>query len=91
MYLRLFRFNSRQGGDFDICLFEIDIPINDNCADAIELPVSDNCELATYSNVFSTSQEQDVAPIPPIRREGIKRAANQICLIAKPKIHEILH
>ncbi|MFN2424429.1 MAG: hypothetical protein ABR572_11720, partial [Cryomorphaceae bacterium] len=64
LYLRAFRFISSQGIDFDLCIWEIDPPVNDNCADALGLTVGETCTTESFSSLFSTSEPTSVAPNP---------------------------
>jgi len=64
LYLRVFRFNSSQGNDFDLCVHEIDIPANDNCANATSVAVGETCSFEEYSNVFSTAEDESIANNP---------------------------
>ena len=64
LYLRVFRFNSIQGNDFDLCVHEIDIPANDNCANALDLALSDECEFSEFSSVYTTAESTDIAESP---------------------------
>ncbi len=57
LYLQVFRFNSDQGNPFDICIWEIDPPSNDNCANPINIPVGEECTVESYSNEFSTAED----------------------------------
>jgi len=63
-YLRVFRFNSIQGNDFDLCVHEIDIPANDNCANAFDLALADECEFSAFSSVYTTAESTDIAESP---------------------------
>lgn len=62
--LRAFRFNSRQGDEFSVCISEIDPPANDNCANAVELSVGETCVYQEYSSIESTAEDLSVAPNP---------------------------
>ena len=65
LYLRFYRFNSEEGASFELCLYEQDSPLNDNCDDAINIPIGTTCSLANYSNIHATSESADIAPTPP--------------------------
>ena len=64
LYIRAFRYNSEEGGEFGICIYEVDIAPNDNCADAIPLLLDDTCIAATFSNEFATADSSSVGPNP---------------------------
>ena len=65
LYLRAYRFNSSEGQDFSVCIWEYTPQPNDFCADAIELSVGSTCNLEAYSNTFSTAEDETIAPAPP--------------------------
>jgi hypothetical protein len=64
VYLRAFRFNSALGFDFDLCVYEIDPPANDDCANATNLSLGVTCTLADYTSIESTSENVSVAANP---------------------------
>jgi hypothetical protein len=64
IYLRLYDFNTEEGGDFEICLHSPSAPSNDDCENAFEIEVGENCTAAVFSNAFATSQPATVAPVP---------------------------
>ncbi len=64
LYLRVFRFASTVAMDFNICIFEIATPVNDNCANALELLGSTECAPEVFSSVFSTSESVDLVGEP---------------------------
>ena len=64
LYIRSFRFNSAQGNDGSICVFEITSPSNDNCSDATVLALNQECTPEDYSNKLSTAEEESVVPDP---------------------------
>ncbi len=64
LYLRAFQFNSDQGGDFELSVWEPIIPANDDCADAIEITVGQTCSTADFSTLFTTSESTGIAPDP---------------------------
>ncbi len=63
LFLRLFRFNSLQGNNFTLCIWEIEPPVNDACENAIDLPVNDECLVSAFSSQYSVA-EAGVAPNP---------------------------
>ena len=64
IYIRVFSFNDEEGYPFTICLYEPDVQVNDHCENAIALPVGVNCQPQTFSNAYTTSQPETVAPVP---------------------------
>ncbi len=58
LYLRTYQRYSKNGGTFDLCLYEPDIPDNDRCVDALELQVSKVCGMTTYTNAFTTDSPE---------------------------------
>jgi hypothetical protein len=63
LYLRVFRINSPQGSNFTLCIWEIEPPVNDNCANALDLTVNDECLLSNFSSQYSVA-ESGIAPNP---------------------------
>jgi hypothetical protein len=63
IYLRVFRFNNRQGVDFSLCIWEIPAHENDNCSGALNLTVGNSCTMQTYSSIYQTT-ETGIAPNP---------------------------
>ncbi|HMD01142.1 MAG TPA: hypothetical protein VKH37_13360, partial [Ferruginibacter sp.] len=64
LYMRVWNYNSEEGGTFRICVWEPPVPSNDNCAGAIPLNVGTSCLLADGSSKYATSQSTSVAPNP---------------------------
>ena len=64
LYLRVFGYNSEEGAEFEICLWDPPVPQNDLCANAIELPVSDTCNLSGYSSLYATTDSSGTAQNP---------------------------
>ncbi|TVR42229.1 MAG: hypothetical protein EA392_00500, partial [Cryomorphaceae bacterium] len=64
LYLRSWRFNNATGIDFNLCIWEITPPVNNNCADAISLPVDSECNFQSFSSQFSSAEPASVAPNP---------------------------
>jgi hypothetical protein len=62
LYLRVFGFNSIQGGDFELCVVTTEVAENDNCADAIPLAVNEGCIFESFNN-FNTTSESEI-PLP---------------------------
>jgi hypothetical protein len=62
LYLRLFRFNSIQGGDFELCIVATEVAENDNCTDAIGLEIGEGCSFERYNNFNSTTEASFPAP-----------------------------
>ncbi len=63
MYLRVFKYFDREGGTFDLCVFEPDIPTNDLCANAIDLGIVNiECTITSYTNEFTTSNSNTPYP-----------------------------
>ncbi|MEZ5016137.1 MAG: HYR domain-containing protein [Flavipsychrobacter sp.] len=64
LYLRVYRYNSEEGGDFDVCVWEPTIPVNNNCTDPIMLNVDTVCNSGLYSNAYATGESTTIAPNP---------------------------
>jgi len=64
LYIRAFRFNSAAGSDFNLCVWEINPPANDNCANATSLTLGNACVLQDYSTKEASSEDESVAPDP---------------------------
>lgn len=65
IYIRAFSYSNEDGGQFSICLWEPELPVNDSCADAIALPpVGPACSLDTFTNAYSNPEGVNIAPNP---------------------------
>lgn len=64
VFIRVYSYFSAVGRPFELCVYEPDIPSNDQCENAIMLLVEESCKPVQYSNVFSTAQSDVVAPQP---------------------------
>jgi len=64
IYLRTYRFNSSQGSDYSLCVWEYTPQSNDNCADAIVLPVQTTCNYQLFNTSLSTAEDLSVAEDP---------------------------
>ncbi len=64
LYLRVFRFFSNAGIDFDLCVWESTPPINDNCAAATPLTVGTTCNPESFTTEFASAEPTTVAPNP---------------------------
>lgn len=64
LYLRVWGYNSAEGAEFEICLWDPPIPENDLCANAIALPVGDSCLLSPFSSLYATSDSSGTAQSP---------------------------
>lgn len=62
LYLRVWGYNSEEGAEFAICLWDPPIPANDNCADAIDLPVGETCTMQQFSGYYATPDVSGTAP-----------------------------
>lgn len=51
IYLRTIAYTGLQRGDFGICAYSFDSPLNDACVNAIALPVDSTCTPLTYTNI----------------------------------------
>ncbi|MBL7941736.1 MAG: hypothetical protein JNM00_03165 [Flavobacteriales bacterium] len=58
MYLRVWNFFNHEGDNFELCVWEPDIPDNDFCAEAIALPITDPCTFHTVDYVFCTTSPE---------------------------------
>lgn len=64
VYIRVWGYNTANGGTFDICVWEPEIPVNNYCADAIELTVGQTCELDTFTCIYATADTTPNQPNP---------------------------
>ena len=64
VYIQVFSFNGIAGSTFDICVWEPEISMNDNCANPIDLVAGQTCTLNEYSNAYATSEPINTAPDP---------------------------
>ncbi len=62
LYLRVYTFNSKQGSDFTLCIWEIDVPDNNLCANATNVVLNDSCAAQSFTSRFSTAEDETVAP-----------------------------
>jgi hypothetical protein len=63
VYLRAWRFGSSIGIDLNICVYEFQTVVNDNCVNATELTVGSECNFQLYSSFFQTT-ESGIASSP---------------------------
>ncbi|MBK7763210.1 MAG: choice-of-anchor D domain-containing protein [Bacteroidetes bacterium] len=65
LYIRVWDFNDAfDGGTFNLCAWEPNIPENDSCAYATPLTVGSSCNFTTYSNIGCTAEASSVSPAP---------------------------
>jgi hypothetical protein len=64
LFLRVFTFNSDNGENFSLCIFEPSFPSYDDCEKALTIPVVQSCLLESYSNAYVTQQPVEIAPNP---------------------------
>ncbi len=64
LYLRVFGYNTEEGSEFEICLWDPPVPVNDLCANAIEMSVGDSCNPVSYSSRYATTDTAGTAPSP---------------------------
>lgn len=64
LYLRMFNYNSQEGGEFEICLWDPEVPANNNCANATPLTVRDTCIPQIFTNAYATADSAGTAPSP---------------------------
>src|SRR5690606_21483602 len=64
LYLRAYRFNSANGSDFTLCIWEPEMQANNYCADAIEIPLGQECTPQNFSSQYSSAEPIDVAGDP---------------------------
>jgi len=69
LYLRAYQYYDKNGGTFDLCLYEPNIPDNDFCEKALELDVNNVCGMATYTNAYATDSPI-IAPTCGLYRGG---------------------
>jgi len=63
-YIRIFSYDTEEGGDFELCVFSPGEPANDDCENAIEISAGVICDARLYSNALATSQPATIAPDP---------------------------
>ena len=64
VYIRVWGYNTSNGGTFDLCVWEPEIPVNNYCADAIELTVEQECDLDTFTCIYATADTTPNQPSP---------------------------
>lgn len=64
VYIRIFSYDSEEGGDFEICISNPSEPINDDCSQAMELLAEENCNPQFFTNALATAEQLTVAPDP---------------------------
>ena len=64
IFIRVYSHFSTVGRPFDLCIYEPDIPTNDQCENALMLQVEESCKPVQHRNIFSTAQGDVVAPQP---------------------------
>ena len=64
VYLRVFSYLTEEGGPFELCVWEPNLPSNDNCEAAIDLVVGESCMVGEYTNALATSQSLSIAQEP---------------------------
>lgn len=64
LYLRLFGYNTEEGAEFELCLWDPPVPENDLCANAMEIPVGDSCVFSEYSGLYATTDSAGTAQNP---------------------------
>ena len=64
IYIRVFNYNTEEGCNFTLCLWDPPVPINNKCENVIELPVFVECIPDTFSNAYATNDGVNVAPNP---------------------------
>ncbi|MEX2590681.1 MAG: T9SS type A sorting domain-containing protein [Chitinophagales bacterium] len=64
LYMRVFNYNSEEGGEFDICLWDPDVPVNNSCGNALPLTVRDTCIPEVFTNAYATADSAGTAPSP---------------------------
>ena len=64
LYLRVWGYNTEEGAEFELCLWDPPVPVNDLCANAIPLPVGDTCSFSAYSSLYATTDTAGTAPSP---------------------------
>ncbi len=64
LYLRAFRYNSEEGQDFTLCIWEPDVPENNLCENATNIILNDSCNAQSFSSRYSTSEDLSIAQNP---------------------------
>ncbi len=64
VYIRVFSYLTEEGGDFLLCAWEPELPVNDNCANATEIVAGESCAWGAFSNALATSEALSVASPP---------------------------
>ena len=52
LYIRVFSLNGIPGSSFELCVWEPELPVNDNCVGAIELEAGESCFIDEYTNAL---------------------------------------
>ncbi|MBR9997476.1 MAG: T9SS type A sorting domain-containing protein [Cyclobacteriaceae bacterium] len=64
VFIRIYNFDTEEGGEFELCIYAPDEPPNDNCDEAFEIEVTESCNRVTFTNGLATFQPESVAPDP---------------------------
>ena len=64
VYVRVFGYNSEEGGTFTLCLWDPPVPVNDECANAITLPIGFECNPGVFTSAYATDDGTGIAPSP---------------------------
>ncbi len=64
IYLRVHSYGEVAGSGFDLCVYEPEIPANDNCANAIKIDPDELCRLDLFSNAFATEESLSIVSNP---------------------------
>jgi hypothetical protein len=64
VYIQVFNYNNEDGGTFELCIYEVTPPVNNDCADAIPLTVGSECVMQTFTNEYADEQKNEDWPAP---------------------------
>jgi hypothetical protein len=64
IYIRVYNYNSPNGGTFELCIWEPEVPSNNFCENAITLNVGDTCVMQQFTNAYATASPAGTAPAP---------------------------
>jgi len=64
VYIRVFSYLTEEGGDFLLCAWEPELPVNDDCANATEIVAGESCAWGAFSNALATSEALSIASPP---------------------------
>lgn len=64
LYLRMFSYAGLGGSPFNLCIWEPEIPVNDNCESAIPVKVGESCDAKLFTNAYAATMPVSTIPEP---------------------------